>query len=85
MNQVSPTPKIIRHGMSFIADISPVDLQRLRDVVRRTVFPRLKPHQRTDREADRIIESYGPQVREDLIKQAVDNGVGNDYRKIFTR
>lgn len=77
-------PRIIRKGMSFIADLDPVDLQRLREIVFRSVLVKYPVHLRTNREADRLIESYGPKVREDLIRQAVDGkALQSDYRTSF--
>lgn len=62
-------------GASFISGLSIRDLERLRKVVREKVFtrPHWPAHLKTDAEADRIIEAYGPRTKEALLKQAVDS------------
>jgi hypothetical protein len=60
---------------SFVAQLRFKDLQRLRQIVRR-VHMRHYPGERcTDREADRIIESFGPETCEKMIARAVRRGL----------
>ena len=71
------TSEIIRTrgsaGSVFLANLSFKDLKRLRDAVKRVYMQRGYPIELyTDREADRIIESLGPQTAERLIKALVD-------------
>lgn len=58
--------------MSFLAELSLLDLQRLRKVVRGVHMKHYPLELMTDHEADRIIESLGVEVREKLIRKAVD-------------
>jgi len=60
--------------MSFFSELSLVDLQRLRKVVHQNIFPKLgyPIEHRTDYEADRIIEAYGEETAQNMIKQAID-------------
>lgn len=60
-------------GAVFLSELSFNDLQRLRAAVKRVYMQRGYPVELyTDREADRIIESIGPQTAERLIKALVD-------------
>lgn len=63
---------IVNGLRSFIADLSLTDLKKLRHIVKRVHMRHLKSHQITDYEADKYIESLGPQTRETLVKVAVD-------------
>jgi hypothetical protein len=58
---------------TFAQEITFRELQRLRQIVKRVWMKYFPPELYTDREADRIIESYGPKTREHLLKRAVDN------------
>lgn len=65
--------------MSFVADLSFPDLERLRKVCagvhRENMFRSGKPYAPMDpKQIDAWIESMGPKVREQRIKIAVDNG-----------
>jgi hypothetical protein len=58
--------------MSFLASLSHDQLQRLRRVVKQVHMRHYPKDFFTDREADRIIESLGPEVMEKQLKAAVD-------------
>jgi len=60
--------------MSFVADLNFQDLQRLRAVVKKVHLKNYPTHMITDYEADKLIEALGPEVREAMIKAAVDQG-----------
>lgn len=59
--------------MSFISSLDPVDLERLREIVRRVYWKKQKARHKTDYEVDKFIEAIGPGVQESLIKSLVDN------------
>lgn len=61
--------------MSFINDISFEDLQRLRKVVRKVWMAYHPPHLQTDKEADKLIESFGPVVQQRIIKRIIDHNI----------
>ena len=61
---------------SFLADLDPVDLERLRIVTRRAhkhVNPDGSLAPISDEECDRVIEELGPQAAVDVIRRAVDS------------
>ena len=55
-----------------LAELSAVDLQRLREVVRRVHMKYHPTELQTEREADMIIETLLPETAERLLKAAVD-------------
>lgn len=75
---------------TFIEDLSFDELRLLRKVVRRVLMHergalrsgRYPLHLLNDKEADRIIESLGPIVREQMLQNAVRNhGMAGDLTK----
>lgn len=59
---------------NFVGELSVQDLRRLRQIVRK-VHMRYHPTELvSDYEADRIIESFGPEVAASLIRTGVDGG-----------
>ena len=59
---------------NFVGELSVQDLRRLRQIVRK-VHMRYHPAELVrDYEADRIIESFGPEVAASLIRTGVDGG-----------
>jgi hypothetical protein len=75
---------------TFIEDITFDELRLLRKVVRRVLMKergtrrdgRYPMHLLNDTEADKIIESLGPTVREHMIRNAVGRyGMGGDLTK----
>jgi hypothetical protein len=59
---------------NFVGELSVQDLRRLREIVRK-VHMRYHPTELVgDYEADRIIESFGPEVAASLIRTGVDGG-----------
>ena len=62
--------------MSFLHTLSIEDLGILRRVVRNVHFQYYPDDLKyADREADKLIDSFGQETIEKLIKQAVDTGV----------
>lgn len=62
--------------MSFLHTLSIEDLGILRRVVRNVHFQYYPDDLKySDREADKLIDSFGQETIEKLIKQAVDTGV----------
>lgn len=61
-------PEIVLN--SFLGDLDLLDLQRLRTITKRAA----KKHGKTltDQEADRVIESLGPQAAYEAVRAAVD-------------
>ena len=58
--------------MAFLSELSFNDLQRLRRLVKQ-VHLRFHPKDKlTDREADRLIETLGPEIMEQDIKRAME-------------
>lgn len=60
---------------SWLSQLSWSDLQLLRGIVRKIYMQYHPIGTATDMEADRIINSLGPQVAERMIKKAVDKGL----------
>ena len=59
---------------NFVGELSVQDLRRLREIVRK-VHMRYHPTELVSNyEADRIIESFGPEVAASLIRTGVDGG-----------
>ena len=60
--------------MSFIAGLSDEDLRRLRVVVKERIFPRLGYPMafRTDYEADKLIEAYGGETAQKLLRAEIE-------------
>ena len=58
--------------MSFVHDLSPEDLRRLREVVKRVHLRHYPQHMINDYEADRIIDAFGPETAATLVRMAVD-------------
>ena len=54
---------------SFVLDLDPLDLQRLREITRRASGRHL-----TDFECDAVIENYGPDVAAAVVRRAVNWG-----------
>lgn len=61
--------------MGFAAELSGVDLQRLREVVKRVHLRYYPRGLVTDVEADRVIDTIGPELREKIIRRYVDAGL----------
>jgi hypothetical protein len=61
--------------MSFLAELSFKDLQRLRAVVKKEWIRYYPAELYTDREADRLIDAMGPEIAEQQIKRSVDERV----------
>jgi len=59
-----------------LSDLSPVDLERLRGVVRRVHMKYHPAELQNEREADMIIETLLPETAERLIRRAVDGQEG---------
>lgn len=59
-------PQIVTR--SFMADLDPKDLARLRAITVRAALP----HVITEAEADAVIERFGPAVAEKVLKELVD-------------
>ncbi len=57
---------------SFLAKLSYEELRHLRAYVKRKHMAGWPAHARTDREADKMIESFGPLAHEMALKEAVD-------------
>ncbi len=55
--------------------LKPQDRTRLRQAVKRVHMQYIADEFCTNREADRIIETLGPQIAEKLIKQLVDGKI----------
>lgn len=64
-------------GVSFLTSISFNDLQRLRAIVRQTHMKYYPMDFCTDRECDKLIDSFGPKVVDKLLKRAVDEKFAN--------
>jgi hypothetical protein len=58
--------------MSFLTSISFEDLQRLRAIVRQVHMKHYPMDFCTDRECDKLIDSFGQKVVESLLKRAID-------------
>ena len=61
--------------MSFLTSLTYDELQLLRRVVKQTHMAHYPQDLFTDREADRIIEAFGPSVKEKLLKEAIEKGM----------
>lgn len=61
---------------SFLLDLDPVDLQRLREITRRQ-HRRANPGalSLTDTQCDAVIEEVGPEAAMDVVRKAVDSKV----------
>lgn len=64
----------VRHA-GWLGSLSHEDLRRLRVVVRRVHMSNYPMELMTDREADRIIESFGPDVAMKRLKVGIDEGL----------
>lgn len=66
---------------SFLLELDPVDLERLRRITKRThrayLGDGVTPRPLTAEEVDKIIEDVGPQVAAKLVREAVDHGKVN--------
>lgn len=60
--------------MSFVHDLSPEDLRRLRIIIKRTHLRFYPTDKITDYEADKLIDAIGPEVAGKLVKDAIDRG-----------
>jgi len=58
--------------MSFLNQLAPEDLRRLREVVKRVHLKHYPKSMVNDYEADKLIEAFGPEVAAQLVKAAVD-------------
>jgi len=65
-NHVAPARRT-----TFINDLSFADLQRLRRIVKRVHMQSFPPHTYNDREADRLIEAFGPELAERSVRLAI--------------
>jgi hypothetical protein len=59
--------------MSFVHDLSPEDLRRLRVIVKRVHLKNYPTHMITNYEADKLIDAIGPEVAGQLVKEAIDS------------
>ena len=59
----------------WLGSLSYEDLRRLRVVVKRVHMSNYPTELMTDREADRIIESFGPDVAMKRLKAGIDEGL----------
>ncbi len=57
---------------SFLAKLSFQELQHLRAYIKRVHMKGWPMEKRTDREADKMIEAFGPVAHETALKKAVD-------------
>ncbi len=64
-------PDLVRN--SFLGDLDPIDLQRLRIITRR-VGKLYGNKTMTDQECDRIIEAGGPEAAMNAVRREVDGG-----------
>jgi hypothetical protein len=60
--------------MSFLQSISLTDRRRLREVVKKVHLKNYPTEHINDYEADKLIESFAPDLVERFIKSAVDSG-----------
>lgn len=60
--------------MSFIAGLSEHDLQRLREIVKRH-HRKMTGRELPDKQADGLIEAWGPECAGALARKAVDKGL----------
>ena len=60
--------------MSFINSLSLKDRRRLRKIVKKTHLSYYPTHMITDYEADKLIDSFAPNVVEKFLKLGVDSG-----------
>jgi hypothetical protein len=63
---------------SFLNDLDPIDLKRLRLITRRVHYglnPDGTKRRLTDAEVDRVIEEYGPQAAADVIRSGMQSGM----------
>ena len=60
--------------MSFLQSISLTDRRRLREVVKKVHLKNYTTEHINDYEADKLIESFAPDLVERFIKSAVDSG-----------
>jgi hypothetical protein len=67
-----PTGTLILAPDCFLASLTWEELRLLRTHVKRVHMAEWPPETRTDREADRLIESFGPAAKEQIIKRVVD-------------
>lgn len=75
MSDAAPRLLVGSSSGSFLTGLSWPELQALRAIVRRVHMKRVSAGRMTDRECDRIIESYGPKVAEGQLKVAIDTKV----------
>ena len=60
--------------MSFVSTLSVKDLNRLRIIVKKVHLSYYPKDMITNYEADKLIDSFGPEVVADLLKQHIDTG-----------
>jgi hypothetical protein len=63
--------------MSFLTKLGFDDLRRLRQVVKRVHMRHYSKDHMTNDEADRIIEAFGEETMQVLLKSAVDNSIAD--------
>jgi|TARA_R110001583_G_scaffold4447_2_gene25789 hypothetical protein len=63
--------------MSFLAQLDFDDLRRLRQVVKRVHMSEYPKEFLTDHEADKVIEAFGEETMQNLLRAAVDNSVAD--------
>lgn len=68
------TGHVANDTQSYLTSLNMEELRRLRLVVKQVHMKHYPAHKITDREADRLIESFGPTVKEKLLKLAIDAG-----------
>lgn len=61
--------------MAFISELSPLDRERLRGVVRKVHLKHYPAHMLTNYEVDRLIDAWGPEVAGNIVRKAVDAGL----------
>lgn len=69
----APAPRVWAPNNPWLAQLRFEDLQRLRRIVRAVHMRHYPQALMTDHEADRIIEAFGPEVGEQLVKTAIDS------------
>ena len=63
--------------MSFLTTVSFQDLQRLRAIVRETHMKYYPTDLCTDRECDKLIDSFGAKVVETMLRRSIEEGYSN--------
>ena len=69
---------LMGNGASYLASLSHEELRLLRVHVYKVQMKSFPNRHMTEREADRIIESIGPRVKELMIKRVIDDKMESD-------